>query len=120
RPKCDWIDGRVDERFAADDLPFFCRKGLIRIPAHRPNPARLVIARNPAMTVNREFLLIRNDGVSRKQKLSKSPIVSIHFSVTSNADEQTVFGFPDGESGSSIEQMIFCPQIGAVLNFLDI
>src|SRR5215510_14802175 len=66
RPKRHGIDFRVNESFIVDTVPVLSAERRLGIPTHRPNPACVVITRNPAMPMNRKTFLIWNHRVCRK------------------------------------------------------
>jgi hypothetical protein len=53
--------------------------------------------------------------VTGKKELSQPPVVKVLFRVAPDADNQTVVRLLYGEPGRFVEQMIFCPQIIALL-----
>ena len=85
-----------------------------------PNPAGMIVTRNPAVPVNRMAALIRNNGIAGKEELGEAPVIAVFFGVAAHGNHQAVIGFLDGEPRSFIEQVIFRAQIVAVLHFFHV
>src|SRR5215471_17757705 len=115
-----WVNLRVYECFIVYGVPVIGREWAIGIPTHGPNPASLVVARHPAVSVDRKTLLVRDHRVSGKQKLRQPPVVGVFLRISAHSNEKPVASLLDGELGRLIEKMVLGPEISAVLDLLNV
>src|SRR5438309_6066761 len=97
----------MHESFVSNSLPFLFRKRRLGIPADRPHPARLVVPRHPAVSVNCEALLVGNHRVTGQKELRQPPIISVLFSITPHSNDETIIRFLYSEPRRLVQKMIF-------------